>query len=127
MSSSQSSIFTASPMGRSRAAPLRLAAVTAYDTQNLVAKAGQGGLVRRLDVEPEERLGVGRAQVEPPARAGDGQPVELVHGDAVAVRERVAHPLCGALLVADLAVDLPRRQVPGVFGEQRRQRPVLRP
>ena len=34
--------------------------------------------VRGLEVEPEQGLGIGRAQVEPPVAAVDGQPIESV-------------------------------------------------
>src|SRR5262245_21022236 len=49
-----------------------------HEAQDAVALAGEGALVRGLDVEAQERLGVRRPQVEPPVREGDGQPVELV-------------------------------------------------
>src|SRR5262245_12722971 len=126
MSSSQSSIFKASPTYPRPASAARLAGITAHDTQDLVADVDQGWLVRRLDVEPQQRLGVRRAQVEPPAAAADGQPVHLVRRDPAAAREGRADPLRGRGLIANLAVDLSRRPVPGELRQQRGQRACLR-
>src|SRR5215472_12516541 len=95
MSSSQSSIFKASPTCPRPASAARLAGITAHDTQNLVANVDQGWLVRRLEVEP-------------PAPAADGQPVQLLRRDPAAAREGRADPLRGRGLIANLAVDLSR-------------------
>ena len=54
----------------------RLVGLTVHDTQDLIADADQGRLVGCLDVEPQQRLGVRRTQVEPPAVAADGQPID---------------------------------------------------
>src|SRR4051812_49415375 len=53
--------------------------LTADERQHLIAYASHRRLIRTFDVEPQQRLGVGRADVEPPAvRAAHRQPVELV-------------------------------------------------
>ena len=58
--------------------------------QNLVADLRHRRFVAGLDVQAQQGLGVGGAQVEPPVLGGDGQAVELVQGEAVLVRVRVA-------------------------------------
>src|SRR5579862_130863 len=84
----------------------------AYEAEHLVPDRGHRYLVRGLDVQPQQRLGVGRAEVEPPAVACDGHPVEVVRGHPGPGRVNVPDPLRGGGLVVDLAVDLAARRVP---------------
>ena len=56
--------------------------VAADHGEHVVAQRLHRRAVRGLDVEPEQRLGVGRAQVEPPGRRLDGHAVEVVDLDA---------------------------------------------
>ena len=65
------------------------------------------------------------AEVEPPAIAGDGQPVELVAGDAGPAGELRADPLGRRGLVRHLAVDLAGGHVPAVTSQDRRTGGVL--
>src|SRR5690349_24947066 len=62
--------------------------------------------ILRLHVQPEQRLGVRRPDVEPPFVELDRQAVGPVHP---AVREGRRHPFDGGLLVLNLRVDLPGR------------------
>src|SRR4051812_3687003 len=64
--------------------------------------------VRRLDVQPQQRLGVAGSQVEPPVARVDGQAVEPV---LVTVGERLGHTLDHRGRVADAGVDLARLRV----------------
>ena len=78
------------------------------------------GAVVGFEVEPEQRLGVARTEVEPPVAHVDGEAVEpILHavavlaGDPLDHRERIGHP----------GVDLARLRVPVVrlaqLGERR--------
>ena len=63
-------------------APRRPRPSAPYDRQDLVADLRHRLLVPRLDVQSQQGLGVGGAEVEPPVGGGDGQAVELVQGEA---------------------------------------------
>src|SRR5256885_14344539 len=91
-----------------------LARPAADDAQYLVPQRGQGRLVRRLRIEAEQRLGVGRAKVDPPPAAADGEAVQVVQGDPGARREGPADLPRRHAGVADLAVDLTGGHVPAV-------------
>ena len=54
--------------------------------EHLVSHGGHGGCVFRLDVEPQQRLGVGRPQVEPPITTIDGEAVETILFGGVVAR-----------------------------------------
>src|SRR5690606_935284 len=97
----------------------------ADEGQGLVADAGHGGGVACLGVQAEERFGVGGADVEPPVRAGDGESVEFVEGDAVPAL--VGGPDRGeaGALVVDGGVDLAGAGVAVVLGDQGGQCAVL--
>src|SRR5258708_27407354 len=110
----------------SRGSAARLAGITAHDTQDLIADVDQGCLVGRLDVEPEQRLGVRRAQVEPPAVAIYGQPVQLVHPTPPPPREGRPARRRARALAPTLAVISPDPPVPGEFRDRRGRRPSLR-
>ena len=58
--------------------------------QHLVAQCGQGGCIPGLGVQSQQRLGVGRPDVEPPVVVADREPVEVVDIDAAA-SHLVAH------------------------------------
>ena len=60
----------------------------AYDGQDLVAQGRHARLVGGLDVESQQRFGVGRTQIEPgsPLKR-DGESVELVEDGTLAPRE----------------------------------------
>ena len=49
-----------------------------HEREHLVGVPVARGTVARLEVEAEQRLGVARAQVEPPVAEVDGEPVEAV-------------------------------------------------
>src|SRR5579875_1780253 len=102
----------------------RLGEVT-HPPQDLVSHLSRRRGPARLDVAPQQRLGVGRAHVEPPVPARDRQAVEIVRGDARAGREHLADPRQGGRLVPHLAVDLPGGHVPGVALQQPGERVVL--
>ena len=50
--------------------PVAMVGVTPDHAEHLVSQGGHGGFGVRLHVEPEQRLGVGRPQVEPPGAGG---------------------------------------------------------
>ena len=96
-------------------------AQAADDRQGLVADPVGGRGVAGLDVQPEQRLGVGGADVEPPVVGGDGQSVELVEGDALAVLVGRLDRGEPAGLVVDGAVDLAGGRVAVVLRDQLRR------
>src|SRR5207247_8205750 len=61
------------------------------------------GGVARFEVEPQQRLGVARPQVEPPVAEVDGEPVEPV---LLRAAIRLSDPLDDRRRVVDLRVDL---------------------
>ena len=73
--------------------------VSPHDGQDLVADGRHHLVVHRLGVEPQQRLGVGRAQVEPPVGGTDREPVELVDGNPGPCAERRTDLLDGGGLV----------------------------
>src|SRR4051812_30108256 len=78
------------------------------EVQHLFGVSIARELIRRLDVQPQERLGVARPQVEPPVAGVDGQPVEPV---LVAVREHGGDLLDHRGRVRNAGVDLARLRV----------------
>src|SRR5664279_3309453 len=56
--------------------------VAAHERKNLVTDARHGGFVIGLDVESQQRFGVGRTDVEPPGVTGDSQSCLLYTSDA---------------------------------------------
>src|SRR5580693_6987813 len=111
----QSSISIQSP---SESATRALADQPEY----LVADGGHFRFVRRFHIEPEQRLSVGRTDIEPPGIPGDGETVELVKGhpgpfgvNAFDLRRRGG-------LVGDLAVELAAARVAGELAQDGRQR-----
>src|SRR5215469_15097580 len=106
------------PIGRGAPARPGLTRPAADDAEDLVAQRGQRRLVGCFRVEPQQRLGVGRAEVEPPPVAADGEAVEAVQRNPWAGREGPADLLRRRCLVADLAVDLAGGHVPAVTAQQ---------
>src|SRR5450759_209225 len=103
MSSSHSSIFTRSP---SASGTRNIGGTTAHDTQHLGTDLGQGNVIASFDVEPQQRLSVGRPQVEPPVLARNGKPVEIIDGNT-GPRGEGRPDLAGRRdRIGDLAVDL---------------------
>src|SRR3984957_20443661 len=96
--------------------------VFADQAEYLVADGGHFRFARRFHVEPEQRLGVRRTDVEPPRVPRDGETVQLVEGNpgpfgvnALDLRRRGG-------LVGDLAVDLAAVRVAGELAQDGRQR-----
>ena len=79
----------------------------AHHPQHLVAQLGHPRLVRRLDVEPQQRLGVAGPQVEPGAVGQlDGQPVQLVDGRRRPARRTSSRDLGHPAPAASATVEL---------------------
>src|ERR1700759_889285 len=83
--------------------------------QHLVPQRFHGGLVGGFDVQPQQWLGVGRPQVEPPVRGLHGQPVQLVAGHPRPGGVHLADLGGDASMIGHLAVDLAAGAVPGVL------------
>ncbi|MCO5606194.1 hypothetical protein L7F22_060381 [Adiantum nelumboides] len=91
----------------------------AHDRQHLVHQGTDGRVVGRLDVEPQQRLGVRGPQVEPRSvRQRDRQAVEAVELDAVAGAVDALDLGHAPGLVGDRRVDLPGRGVAVVARHQ---------
>ena len=101
-------------------------AVAPDQGEDVVADAGHGGLVGALDVEAQQRLGVGRADVEPPVVGGDGEPVEVVERRRRRVAAYAASTARRAPAAWSATSELisPLSDVALVVGEQLGERPV---
>src|SRR6058998_3828934 len=76
-------------------------------------------LAASLDIQPQQRLRIRRAQVEPPVVVLDRQAVQAILASS---RKGRRHPLDHRMLVGDLGVDLTRVRVAAVRSKQLRKR-----